>query len=299
MEQWEKAINSSGTLNEVFNLVSINKLGNIVVTYYVAPPPPPGFNSNGDRYYIREYNPTNGNIITIYNNQYNDVTGFPNAIVLDSLNSMYVTSTTSDSLIMYIAKFTHSYNTYNDKTWDNEFNYTTGSGEAIRGIDMKIDANLNVYVLSYISGGLHEFYTIKINSGSTVWTSRYNGSLNSDNFPVSIFLNKLNPPEIFETGSSKSYNGTFNFITIKYNNNGDTTWTIAYDCGNNGNDIANAMVKDIKDNLYITGYSNCNNTNRDIKTIKICNQPPHLSLVLLLEIKVYAVVLQIHTALQK
>lgn len=69
------------------------------------------------------------------------------------------------------------------------------------------------------------------------------------------------------------YNGVdTDYLTIKYNPDGDTLWTRAFD-GGNGNDNAYGIAVDASSNVYVTGSSN-NGTDFDFRTICYDNATP-------------------------
>src|SRR5690606_17690153 len=64
------------------------------------------------------------------------------------------------------------------------------------------------------------------------------------------------------------YTSAGNIATVGYNTNGNPLWDpIIYNCGE-GIDIASKMIMDDCNNIFITGYSNCNGTFQDVRTIK-------------------------------
>lgn len=242
----------------ISNIILINHLGNIIVSCGS------GYNSD---YFFYELDPSNGNTILLYNNPFGGtrVPGFPSSMVLDKVGNIYVMSSYfgwSSADRIYTAKFTHG---IEESAWS--FYHSTGSSSVTSlAIVMKIDQDDNLYQLSDIYTNVHYYYIKKVNNdGNVEWVDLYISNSGFDEYPVSLSLSNItDPPEIYLAG----YNSYGNIRTIKYSNNGDTLWTKIYDCGINALDIANAMVLDKCDNMYITGSSSCNGTYKDIKTIK-------------------------------
>jgi len=231
------------------------------------------------KYTVWKLHPSTGNVVQTYNagnTGGNVIKGIPNSMVLDAIGNIYVTSMSDPDLYtdkpnrIHTAKFTQGSSSY---AW---YHYTsvTGNVQTLSCVDMKIDNGANLYVLAkWYTGSDYLFFTKKLTStGSQVWaTPNSTSSEYIYGIPVSLVISNLTtPPEIYETG----FTSTGNIKTIKYTNGGDTLWTKIYDCGNNGLDIASKMAIDACDNIYITGYSNCSGTYKDVKTIKYSTSAP-------------------------
>ncbi len=227
-----------------------------------------------DNYLVWELDIFTGNLLIVYNTPFIQVfRGTPNAMALDGAGNIYVLSTQHSAsnipILARLAKFVHGVTT---SSWSPGI--AAGGGERISGVDMKLDADLNVYVLcSYYYSGNYDYLIAKYNSsGSKLWEKRYDSGGNIDDIPVSLSLSRLKtPPDIYVTGTAS--NG--NIHTLKYDNNGIQQMPVTiYDCGNFGVDIGSNMVTDKCDNLYITGSSNCSNSFKDLKTIKYSTATP-------------------------
>ncbi len=134
--------------------------------------------------------------------------------------------------------------------------------------DMVIDQVGNVYVTGYSSNlddGL-DYLTVKYNpTGNQVWTARYNGNANGDDFASAIAVDALG--NVYVTG--KSWAGaSFNYLTIKYNSSGAQQWVASYDSPQNFADEATAIAVDDLGNVYVTGTSPGIGTLGDYATIK-------------------------------
>ena len=256
-DEWVKSINVNRD-NKAY-LISINNSGNIIVSDYLR--------DNND-YEILEYDST-GKVICSYkytssNPVYPFYMGEPNSILIDKSSNIYVASTKYNTMIT--AKYIHL---VSQPTWLR----SSANTQYVTGIDSKIDGDNNIYVLGSRGKTNHEYLLIKYNSsGTEVWERSYKSSANSDNVPISLAMSNVSSnPDIYVTGNTTTSNGTHNITSIKYNSDGHIYEIINYDCGNNGEDLASSMVIDKYNNFYITGYSNCNGTNNDVKTLKYVN----------------------------
>lgn len=73
---------------------------------------------------------------------------------------------------------------------------------------------------------------------------------------------------IYVAGYSESQTSDFDFMTIKYDVNGNRLWVRHYDAGYFDEDMATAIAIDTQGNIYVTGYSEADGTDYDFSTIK-------------------------------
>ncbi len=110
--------------------------------------------------------------------------------------------------------------------------------------------------------------TIKYNSaGIEQWIARYNGTGDSDDEAKAIALDIQG--NVYITGKS---DGVFptgaDFLTIKYNPDGDTLWIRRYNGPGNGSDVAECIAVDTSGNVYVSGYGYYSDTYKDYLTVK-------------------------------
>ncbi len=113
-----------------------------------------------------------------------------------------------------------------------------------------VDASNNIYVTGYNES----IVTVKYNLlGILQWVRKYkgNGSFLSEPHDMEIDRNGF----IYVTGESSVQNTFFDFVTIKYNSNGDSLWTRTYNGIGNGIDRSQALEVDSIGNVYVTGDS--------------------------------------------
>ena len=146
-----------------------------------------------------------------------------------------------------------------------------GPGDSHDGATaMVVDADGNVYVtgFSYASKPtddtelFKDIATIKYNAaGEQVWAVRYNGSTNGADHAVDIALDSAG--NVYVTGYSTDIDNEtddsdprsrYDYVTIKYNANGDEQWVALYNGPGNGLDKATALEVDAAGNVYVTGF---------------------------------------------
>jgi uncharacterized delta-60 repeat protein len=151
---------------------------------------------------------------------------------------------------------TIKYNSAGVQQWAARYNGPGNYNDFPYGI--KADGSGNVYVTgrSDGSGTGSDFATIKYNSiGEQQWVTRYNSSGGSGDGANSIAVDATG--NVYVTGFSPGNSATLDYVTIKYNSNGDQIWKIEYDNGSgiSAYDVPKAMVVDNTGNLFVTGAS--------------------------------------------
>jgi len=101
--------------------------------------------------------------------------------------------------------------------------------------------------------------------GTSIWTNRSGGGLNSSSAAHSLALDENG--NVYVTG--EMYGSTsLDFGTIKYSSGGFPMWTNLYDGPGHGADKAYSLVLDESNNVYVTGQSYGGSTGDDYATIK-------------------------------
>lgn len=127
--------------------------------------------------------------------------------------------------------------------------------------DMAVDKSGNVYLTGYVSVNDTDqnIVTIKYNTqGIEQWVKYYDGQDHREDKPVAVAVDDSG--NVIVSGSSYSSNSSFDFLTIKYNPNGDSLWNRRFTNGL----IASAMTLDNIGNILVTGGT----LGGDILTIK-------------------------------
>ena len=149
--------------------------------------------------------------------------------------------------------------------WAQRYN---GSGNGIdEAYSSAIDNDGYVYVTgkSFLSASNYDFATVKYNSnGNQLWVKRYDnvGGIDEAN---SITLD--NSGNVYVTGKSQGGASNSDFVTIKYNSNGDVLWLRSYNGLGNGIDNPVIINVDNNGNVFVTGIS-WGGSSYDIATLK-------------------------------
>ncbi|MEO0082003.1 MAG: SBBP repeat-containing protein [candidate division WOR-3 bacterium] len=119
----------------------------------------------------------------------------------------------------------------------------------------------NPYLLTW------DFATVKYNSsGVEQWAVRYDGPAGEDDEPHGLVVDVLG--NVYVCGGSLDSTSGLDYVTIKYNPDGETLWVRRYNGPANGPDEAYAIGLDAAGNVYVTGSSQGNGTEADYATVK-------------------------------
>ena len=129
----------------------------------------------------------------------------------------------------------------------------TGNTADIPGT-MVLDNSGNIYVTGRSQlGAFNDFATVKFNSSGVLqWAAKYNGTGNVDDEARAIAVDGSG--NVYVTGNSYSTAINSDFVTIKYNSNGDSVWVKKYDYFSSY-DAATSIAVDNFGNVYVTGGS--------------------------------------------
>jgi hypothetical protein len=170
---------------------------------------------------------------------------------------------------------TLKYNNNGSLLWSKIYNGGFGSD---KGDCIIADSAGNAYVTgrSRGNGTRTDIVTIKYNpNGDSLWVKRFNGTMDSTDFPVTIALDRFQ--NVYVAGNSLVTGNKNKLITLKYTNSGSLAWSKLFTGVVDSSDYATGygpcMLIDTLLNVYITGWSTGNGTGQDAIMTKYL-QPP-------------------------
>ncbi len=264
---WTKRFNGPGFEIDESVFIVLDNEANVYIT---------GYSDTGDNldYHTIKYNSAG---IQQWASFYNGPAGpfgsedRPHFLSVDDSGNVYVTGESSAGLIgigldMYA---TVKYNKFGDSVWTARY-----KGPGVEGLSqayaLDVDDHGNVFVTGRSDpfsafGNNFDMLTIKYNAeGDSQWVHRYNGPGNSSDVANDIEVDS--DGNIIVTGLSVRNNAS-EYFTIKFNQAGDTLWTARYN-GPGGLNSASSLSIDKDNNIYVTGLSRGNGTERDYATLK-------------------------------
>ncbi|NQT25147.1 SBBP repeat-containing protein [candidate division KSB1 bacterium] len=203
-------------------------------------------------------------------------------MVLDSDGNIYITGEGYwQPSGNYHPMITIKYDPNGNTNWKARYYIdNSGSFSIHKGIAISLDSLENVYVTgsSWDNDTWGDIATIKYDeNGNQLWVNRYNGPGDNSDEPVDLKVDELG--NVYVTGKSRSggEQSPFDYLTVKYDTEGNLIWVARYDGTGNGDDYASALGLDAAGNVYVTGTSMGSTTNFDFATIKYVQAPVPLA----------------------
>ncbi len=249
---WTKRYNGVGTGSDEAKAIVVDTSGNIYVTGR-------SFGSSDD-YATIKYLPIGD---TAWVRRYDGgSTDIANAITVDLSGNVYVTGVATANY------YTIKYSSSGTQQWFASYNGSGSNPDEASAIAVDSIGDVFVTGASTGSSGTFDYATIKYNpSGTSLWTSRYNGPSSLEDRATALVLNGN---FVYVTGFSTGSTTGFDYATIKYAAaTGYRYWiarysnTLAAD-----EDKSYAVAIDKSGNTYVTGGSYGVGTNLDFATIK-------------------------------
>ncbi|MEP7146583.1 MAG: SBBP repeat-containing protein, partial [bacterium] len=242
---WKRSFNWTANSTDEPFAMAIDSLKNIYIAGYGRANQP-----IDDDFITLKYN-SDGALLwsKVYDSQ---VSGPDRAlsIALDDSDNIYSTGYSAYSGGNEL--LTIKYNTVGDEQWIRK--NSTFNGDYLRPAHVIVDKYNNIIVNGYYYIGNHyAFNTIKYSSsGELLWNRIYNGDGNL-NFCFALCTDDF--ANVYAAGRNTSTGTDNDFVTVKYNQYGDTSWIRIYDGGDSLSDEVHAIAVDSLENVYVTGVS--------------------------------------------
>lgn len=126
-----------------------------------------------------------------------------------------------------------------------------------------------VYVTGWVTNKVTgiDFVTLKYKpDGEKIWEKYYNFSGKSADKAKAIAVDTAK--NVYVTGSSNGGASGLDYVTVKYDSNGNQQWAVRYNGPGNGEDQPSAIAVNDSMNVYVTGWSKGSGTDLDYATLK-------------------------------
>ncbi len=240
---WTNRFNRLGNNQNEPHGIAVDSSGNVFAT---------GYSLGGAGFYDFATIACSSAGVGLWTNFYNGpANGFDvaNAVAVGSNGNAVVTGISLGSSNGYDYA-TIAYSSAGVPLWTNRYNGPGNDYEQPRAV--AVDNTGNVFVAGYStgSGTGYDYATVAYtSSGTPLWTNRYNGTGNGDDYLNAMALDRSG--NVFVTGYSLGTNST-DYATVAYSNAGLPLWTNRYNVGR-----ATALALDRNGRLFVTG----NNSN--------------------------------------
>ncbi|MBC8186123.1 SBBP repeat-containing protein [candidate division KSB1 bacterium] len=211
---WQASYSSADSADDIPKDIAVGDSGTVYVTGISY------LNGNSDFFTIKYDSNGQEAWADIYDgtgNFSND--DYAETINLDSEGNIYVTGSTEYNYDMSL--ITIKYQKNGNRQWISRYRY----GD-FRAVSAKLDRSDNIYVLGYGHSNNYEgndFLVVKYTSeGSQAWATRYQSLSQSWSQPSAIAINDR--CEVFLTGEKDDLETGFDYITVKFDSNGNQQW---------------------------------------------------------------------------
>ena len=251
-EEWFRYYNGTGNGNDQAVAIAADTNGNVFVTGYSF-----GGGSGSDFATVK-YSAAGAPLWTNrYNGPGNSEDG-PAAIAVDPSGNVVVAGSSIGTNGFYDYA-TIKYSNGGVPLWTNRFNGLGNSDDTVAALVIDnagtvfvsgASASASIPPFNYPSN--FDYATVAYSSsGVGLWTNRYNGPANGDDYATAIAVDAGSNVLVagYSTGSGSGYD----YATVKYSGAGVALWTNRYNGPANGNDQPNALAVDTNGNVFVTG----------------------------------------------
>lgn len=265
---WAAECNEPNNVGSCLYDIAVDSLGNVYVTgtnyLWLSCGQPTSY-----ELMTIKYDP-NGN--WLWGTLYKPVTsagGLAYALAVDISGNVYVTGFISSGGVYGQDYATIKYDPNGNRLWAAQYNGSGNNSDQARALALDNSGNVYVTGLSAGSGTGYDYATIKYDpNGNQLWVARYNGDGNSSDRAYAIALDESN--NVYVTGYSTGSGTGYDYVTIKYDTNGNQLWVKRSNGPQNKGDYATELAIDNAGNVYVAGYADYGSgtTDYDYTTIK-------------------------------
>lgn len=186
------------------------------------------------------------------------------AVLCDRNGDVYVAGT-GEMITGDVDAVLIKFNGSGTQQWIKSYGYKSGQPERVGGMAFGSNGHIALGITSNRSSNNGDLVLLKYlrSNGNLKWNARYNGVANQNDILTGICADDDN--SFFITGRSQGVSTDYDFVTIRYHQNGNVKWMQRFNGTLNGVDMPNAILVDGGD-VVVAGVS-MGNKNYDVVTI--------------------------------
>ncbi len=192
----------------------------------------------------------------------------PRDMKLDASGNLYVTGISDNYNVSYDFA-TLKYNANGQRLWLARYDGPGHGWDEARGLALDRLGNVYVTGVSMSTNGYPDWdaATIKYGpSGNRLWVARYTSDGSREDGGQAVTVD--NAGNVYVAIYSGSASNGFDYVTVKYDTNGNQLWAARYDGPAHTDDFPYTIAVDASGNVYVTGESGGIGSDSDYATLK-------------------------------
>ena len=262
--QWAVRYNGTGNGADGIRAMKVTNSGNV----YVAGKT---FNGNNTDYLLIKYNSAGQQQwASFYDGGGDDECG---EMSIDNLENIYLSGNSALSLTSHTDIATVKYNSSGQQQWAKRYSGNSGGNDLGTGITLDQFGNVIVSGTTDTDTAAatlnNDICVIKYdNNGNQQWLKLYNGLANANDESSDVGVDDINNIYIIgKADNSIGSNQNYDYVTIKYLQNGTKDTVLRYNGTGNSEDVPNSLL--VKGSgIYLTGGSTGSNSQLDMLTLR-------------------------------